>query len=195
MKKLLTPLIALIASIPFAFAVDLTILEQLFGAVFRIGSFVWVTDVISATKFAIFVILFAIIFGVLHAGFVSDTGLLKNRKVSVVIAFSLAAIATIFMPNEVVRSFGELYSAIAAIIFIGLPVGLLVWFCFSKSWGLPKMLDDGSGSVPDNKKWILHGVRLLVALACLSIVTGIAQEYGYVSSFIFPLFILKRGEN
>ena len=174
MNKKLAILGTALMSLPLVFAIDMGPLTDIMQVVFDIGSFVWVTDKLSATKFAIFVVMFAILYGVLHSGFVAKVGVLNNKKVSTVIAFALAALSVLFIPNAVALEIGNTYSAIAALLLAGVPAGLLLWF------GVSVTNKDNFNPL------IKHGVRLLVVLATISLLTGIGEQYGMF--FILPLF-------
>lgn len=102
-RKLLALLTGLLV-IPFAHANMLRPLESFGEIFFRIGSFVWITDRLSATKFAIFIILFALIYTVLAKGMRGGTPIFGRggHKVSAVIAFSISAISVIFIPDRFV---------------------------------------------------------------------------------------------
>lgn len=172
-KKTLLGIMSILM-LPSVFALDYGPLTDIMQLVFDVGSFVWVTDYVSATKFAIFVVMFAVIYGVLHSGFVAKTGILNNKKVSVVIAFALAALSVIFLPNNVAVEIGTTYSAITAVLLAGLPAGLLLWFGVK--------LTSGDKVNP----LVKHSVRLLVILGVISLLSGIGGQYGMF--IILPLF-------
>jgi hypothetical protein len=185
--KHLIPGLALLLSIPNAFAMSdpFRLITPIINSVFKLGSFMWVTDKISASKFAIFIVVFALVFWVLFYG-AKGTPIIKQKNIAVIIAFALAAISAIFMPSGVAQGIGEMYSLVAAIILAGVPTALVVWMAI-------KLTKDNPSATPPKvvKTWIKHGVRFLAALIVLSLISGIAQEYG-VYTGIFLLIPSKK---
>lgn len=179
-QKLLTIPLGFLLAIPLVFAFNLGPIESILELVLRVGSFVWVTDRLSAVKFAIFVVVFAILYGVLHSGFVRNTGVLQNKKVSVVIAFSLAALSVIFIPSDLALEIGTLYSAIVALFIMGVPVALLVWF------GIKFTKEENFNPI------IKHGIRLILALACVSLISGVMTQFQLLAILPFAL-VQKKG--
>jgi len=198
MKKLLTTLGAL-ATIPAVFAVNpLRPLEDIGQWVFTIGSFEWVQDKFIATKFALFIILFALFYWILVIGVKGSNSAIfkdKAKNSGIVIAFALSTISIIVMPSDLITGIGELYSGIFAIILIGFPVfGILalgiIW-TRKDSGSMGSKLE----SFPHNDNAIArHAIRLLTALIALSIISGVAVDYGvdYTLSSLIPLLMIKK---
>ena len=193
-KKLFTTLGAL-ATIPAAFAANpLRPLETVGQWVFTIGSFEWVQDKFIATKFALFIILFALFYWVLVIGVKGSGSAIfkdKAKNSGIIIAFAIAAISVLFFPADIVRGIGELYSGIFAIILISFPIFLVL------GAGIVITRKDASSinGVPHVDNAIArHAIRLLSALVALSIISGVAADYGvnYTLSTLLPLLIIKK---
>jgi hypothetical protein len=191
MKKLLILLTALFV-IPFAHASTmLRPLEYMGELIFQIGSFVWVTDRISATKFALFIVIFALIYTVLAKGIGGrSTGVFNKsggNKVSAVIAFAMAAIAVIFIPDGLVQQIGVMYSGVLAIIIIAIPVGLVLFFGI---WVTREDQGEFMGrsmsgdSLHWNNKTARHAIRLITGLMALFLLFGFSAEYGAMLSVL-----------
>jgi len=188
-KKIITFILPLLL-MPFAYASTLgnafQPIQDLLLKIMEIGSFVWVSDRLSAVKFAIFIIVFAVVFHVLHHGISirnrSATPIFSGqngKKVSAVISIAIAAITAIFIPDPLAMQFGRMYSAVFALLLIGLPVGILIYLSITLT----------NGDAIDKR--VKHGVRFLAALIALTIVSGVAKEYGTLS-FIIPILISRK---
>ena len=190
LRKILSfPLLTLL-SLPVVFADTMDTIGEAFNFIFEIGGFVWVTDKVSVTKFALFLIIFAVVHFVLNKGkkkkkdeggnrkpalaiFGGDQG----NKVSAIIAFSAAAISVIFIPDPFALEIGKTYSAVFALLIVGLPLGILIYFAIAL----------GNANFSENHIWAKHLIRLFCALAGIALVSGVANEYTAVTSLILPL--------
>jgi hypothetical protein len=185
-----------ILSIPFAHANAFRTLENVGNDFFRIVSLSWVTDQVSVTKFAFFIIIFALVYTILAFGVKGgNSGVFQSsnkNKVSMVIAFAIAAISTIFLPDRLALEIGNVYSGILAILFVGFPVGIILFLGFY----LTHEGKDGKKPLVDND-FARHSIRLITALIALGILAAIAREYntGFMFTYsILPFIYVKRDE-
>ena len=186
MKKLI-PILAFLGTLQSAFAQNFGPLETLAEGLFQVGSFAWVSDQLSATRFSIFIITFALIYWVLHLKSSSGKQIIADKRISVVIAFAFAAIATIFIPNGLVAQVGEAYSGFLAIILIGAPVFAILAFGIAVT-----REEKDAANVPHwNSPVARHTIRFITAMVALALLGGVAQEYGFGYGF-FVLLLLKE---
>ncbi|MFT4326934.1 MAG: hypothetical protein ACMXYK_05515 [Candidatus Woesearchaeota archaeon] len=177
MKKKII-LLGLLASIPSVYA---NILQDTAQNVVYIGSLSWVTDRIPATKFAIFISLFAILFWVL------EKRVLKQRNVSAVVAFSLSAITVIFIPNRVAESIGTAYSMLAVLLLMAVPVGAVLGGAIYLT-----RKNAGAGGPHWPNPVARHAIRLIATLIAIHIVSSIGIEYGVFVLILFKTSFIRR---
>ncbi|MGM5483517.1 MAG: hypothetical protein ACQER9_01220 [Nanobdellota archaeon] len=205
MKKTINCISALLFSLPIVFADSLFsdsfgMIEEAFMFLFKIGGFVWLdslSEQMAATRFALFIIIFAVVYSVLHGGILNGDvfrpsgradalnegkGIFKNKKVSGIISFSIAAISVIFIPENLIIEIGNLYSAVFIGLIVALPTIALIFI------GL-KISEHFNN---DEKKWIYHLINFLIAMIAITLISGISKEYGVAISFILPLLTLRK---
>lgn len=184
-------IISILLSIPIVFARDFTnSIGKTFNEILRFMSLSWVTDKLSATKFGIFIIIFALIYTILNTGlkfgkdsakglFDSDNAK-QSKRLSTIIAFAIAAITVIFIPDKLALDIGNLYSAIFIIILTIIPVGILIFLTF-------KLSDKFSEPAK-------HWTRALAALMATIIIGMFYEDYNMrqhqISELIFSFAML-----
>ncbi|TAL52011.1 MAG: hypothetical protein EPN86_05500 [Nanoarchaeota archaeon] len=89
-------------------------------------------ELAGLTRFIIWIVLFAVIYGALRA--INQPWLSNN--VSLVVALGLATLSAVFMPDWAIAQIGSSYGQIAFVIFLLPIVGLILWIAISK-WNQP----------------------------------------------------------
>lgn len=196
-RKGFAAFLALLA-IPFAHANAFSSLENIGNEFFRIASLSWITDEVSVTKFAFFIIIFALVYTILAFGIKRETGGVfqsnNKNKISGIIAFAIAAISTIFLPDRLALEIGNIYSGILAILFIGFPVGVILFLGFLLTHKNPKKPNEAP--LVDND-FARHAIRLITALIALGILSAVAREYGtgfMLAYSALPFMYVKKEE-
>lgn len=187
-----TSMLAFLLSIPMVYAASFTdSLEGPMTALLELLSlsFIVESSYISATKAAIFLILFSVVFATLNFGLsggkgkgVIDTGDDKqNKKISGTVAFAFAAISVIFIPDTIVQAIGEMYSGIVALLLLGLPTGIItgVVFYYTKDM--------------DDSRALKHSLRGFALLLISVLISTIYEEYLFTNSLNEWLFGLPAG--
>jgi hypothetical protein len=171
-----------ISFIPSVFASAIDVLEQGGNFFFSIASLSWITDKVPATKFALFIVIFSLIYAILGTGLWTNRGLFQGsngKKVAGVVAFSFAAISIIFMPDRIAFATGSMISGVFAVLLICIVPGLLLFVTFKVTAG-------GSNA------W-KHGLRIIAILICITLISMIAEQYdGAFGYFLVPLMFIAR---
>lgn len=189
MNKKLASLLSGFLVIPIASAASLQPLEYMGDLLVRIGSFVWISDKISATKFALFIVIFAIIYTILAKGMGSKGTAIFDKsggnKVSAVIAFSLALISVLFIPNSLVLNIGGLYSGTFAFLIVMFPIALIMYFVFLITREDPaKFLgrDVDSGTIHISSERARHITRAIASLLLCLVILGLMKDFSQFGS-------------
>jgi hypothetical protein len=184
--RLFSGLALAISLLPSVFADVFDGLETIGNLFFSVASLGWITDVIPATKSALFLVVFSLIYAILGTGLWKGEGLFKGsngKKVAGVVAFSFAAIAILFMPDRLVFEAGSMISGVFALLLICFIPGLLLLVTFKAT----KTEGDGKPAI-----W-QHAVRVMVILVCISLISMIADQYdGSFGYFLIPLMFIVR---
>ena len=201
MKKIKILLSALLA-FPNAFALNpFEPLEEIGNWVFKIGSFTWISDKMLATRFALFLIMFSLVYWILVIGVKGEGSAIfkgKAKNPGIVIAFVFAAISILFMPEDMILGIGNMYSGFLAIILIGFPafgilfLGILLTRENEGSfWGM-SMGSEGSRFPHADNSIARHTIRFTTAMIAMALLTGVAGDYGVGFTLIILPLLIKR---
>jgi len=170
-------IISFFLSLPVVFGANITdSLQEPMSMILNLLSLSWIvkSEYVSATKAAIFLILFAVIYSALNYGFgkkrkgILETGdSNQTKKISAIISFSIAAISILFIPDTIVETIGQMYSGIVVLLLVGLPAGIILGYTFY----LTKSLKGPS-------KHLIRGIALLITS---SLISTLYEEYSFTS--------------
>jgi len=182
--RLFSGLALAISLLPAVFADITDGLETIGNMFFSVASLSWITDKIPATKFALFLVIFSLIYAVLGTGLWTREGIFKGsngKKVAGVVAFAFAAIGILFMPDRIVFETGSMVSGVFAILLICLVPGLLLFVTFKAT------ATDAEPAI-----W-QHAVRVIVIIICITLISMIVKQYDGAFGYYFaPLMLIMR---
>lgn len=159
-------------------------MSDMMMTILEIASLSWITDKLPATKFAIFMIIFTVIYAILYKGLTKASGsklenpIFKDKKVSGVISFAMAALTVMFIPDQIALDIGTMYGFIFTLILALFPVIAIAVTTYIMTKG--------------NKGRSKHGIRLIMALICFMIFSAVIHEYAS-AFYILPLIWINKG--
>ena len=159
-KKTLILFIASLLAIPFALADTPNVVGKFGDMLVNNLSWLFVdfgTNLVFWMRLLLGIALFAVFYAVL-IGFVPPFK--EKKNLSIVVAIIMGIICVVFIPEAILRSIGQSYGIVAAVLFMAVPVGGLIYLMHS---AFPTGKTDKAGNArPVTTRRMNHAIKAIV---------------------------------